>query len=58
MGWSPVRQARPHPLWAGIEDGARFYFAHSYPPGSRRIPTLTAGTVGLSGAVYLRDGAG
>ena len=32
MGWSPVRQARPHPLWAGIEDGARFYFAHSYHP--------------------------
>jgi len=32
MGWSPVRQARSHPLWAGIEDGARFYFAHSFYP--------------------------
>jgi glutamine amidotransferase len=32
MGWSPVRQARAHPLWAGIEDGARFYFAHSFRP--------------------------
>ena len=32
MGWSRVRQTRPHPLWAGIEDGARFYFAHSYYP--------------------------
>ena len=30
MGWNEVRQARPHPLWAGIEDGARFYFVHSY----------------------------
>lgn len=30
MGWSPVRQARAHPLWQGIEDGERFYFAHSY----------------------------
>ena len=30
MGWSPVRQARPHALWRGIEDGTRFYFAHSY----------------------------
>lgn len=30
MGWNQVRQARPHPLWAGIEDGARFYFVHSY----------------------------
>ena len=30
MGWNQVRQARPHPLWAGIDDGARFYFVHSY----------------------------
>jgi len=32
MGWSPVRQTRQHPLWSGIEDDARFYFAHSYYP--------------------------
>jgi len=30
MGWSQVRQASDHPLWHGIEDEARFYFAHSY----------------------------
>ena len=30
MGWSPVRRTREHALWHGIEDGARFYFAHSY----------------------------
>ncbi len=30
MGWSPVHQTRAHPLWAGIPDGTRFYFAHSY----------------------------
>ncbi len=30
MGWNEVLQAMPHPLWAGIEDGARFYFVHSY----------------------------
>jgi glutamine amidotransferase len=30
MGWNNVRQVRRHPLWAGIEDGARFYFVHSY----------------------------
>ncbi|MHA7816550.1 MAG: imidazole glycerol phosphate synthase subunit HisH [Pseudohaliea sp.] len=30
MGWNEVRQTRPHPLWAGIDDGARFYFVHSY----------------------------
>jgi glutamine amidotransferase len=30
MGWNRVEQVRPHPLWDGIEDGARFYFVHSY----------------------------
>jgi imidazole glycerol-phosphate synthase subunit HisH len=44
MGWSPVRQTRAHPLWVGIPDGSRFYFAHSYHP----VPAdseLTVGTV-------------
>jgi glutamine amidotransferase len=41
MGWNEVRQAVSHPLWAGIPDGARFYFVHSYycAPGD---PALTA----------------
>jgi glutamine amidotransferase len=43
MGWSPVRQTRPHPLWAGIPDGTRFYFAHSYHP-QPEDPAMTAGT--------------
>jgi glutamine amidotransferase len=30
MGWNRVRQTRPHPLWREIDDGARFYFVHSY----------------------------
>jgi glutamine amidotransferase len=30
MGWNRVRQARPHPLWRGVDDGAWFYFVHSY----------------------------
>ncbi|MCL2345161.1 MAG: imidazole glycerol phosphate synthase subunit HisH [Desulfobulbus sp.] len=29
MGWNTVRQ-RPHALWSGIADDARFYFVHSY----------------------------
>jgi glutamine amidotransferase len=44
MGWSPVRQVREHPLWRGIADGERFYFAHSFHP----VPldaALTCGTV-------------
>lgn len=30
MGWNQVWQQQPHPLWTGIDDGARFYFVHSY----------------------------
>ena len=32
MGWNRVRQVRPHPIFDGIEDGAYFYFVHSYYP--------------------------
>ncbi|ARN23735.1 imidazole glycerol phosphate synthase subunit HisH [Piscinibacter gummiphilus] len=30
MGWNRVRQARPHPVWAGVPDDAFFYFVHSF----------------------------
>jgi imidazole glycerol-phosphate synthase subunit HisH len=30
MGWNRVRQARAHPLWAGVADASYFYFVHSY----------------------------
>ena len=30
MGWNQVWQRRAHALWDGIDDGARFYFVHSY----------------------------
>ena len=34
MGWNTVHQVahdgHPHPLWAGIADGAAFYFVHSF----------------------------
>ena len=29
MGWNRVDQ-RPHAMWAGVPDGAWFYFVHSY----------------------------
>jgi glutamine amidotransferase len=44
MGWSRVKQVAAHPLWQGIEDDTRFYFAHSYYP----VPSdggITAATV-------------
>ena len=43
MGWSPVHQARTHPLWEGIEQDTRFYFAHSFHPVPDD-PSLTAAT--------------
>jgi glutamine amidotransferase len=30
MGWNRVQQARDHPMWRGVPDGAWFYFVHSY----------------------------
>ena len=30
MGWNELQLARPHPLFAGIENGAHAYFVHSY----------------------------
>jgi imidazole glycerol-phosphate synthase subunit HisH len=29
MGWNQVFQ-QPHPMWAGVPDGAWFYFVHSF----------------------------
>ncbi len=30
MGWNEVEIDKAHPLWQGIDQGARFYFVHSY----------------------------
>ncbi len=30
MGWNTVGLCRPHPLWADLEVGSRFYFVHGY----------------------------
>jgi glutamine amidotransferase len=30
MGWNKIEHKNAHPLWQGIESGARFYFVHSY----------------------------
>lgn len=30
MGWNEVQQVQPHKLWANIDNGARYYFVHSY----------------------------
>ena len=44
MGWNRVRQAQPHPMWAGVPDGAWFYFVHSFyaePSDARHSAGLT-----------------
>jgi glutamine amidotransferase len=30
IGWNQVERTRPHPVFDGIDDGADFYFVHSY----------------------------
>ncbi len=30
IGWNSVNFPRPHPLFAGLDDEARFYFVHSF----------------------------
>jgi glutamine amidotransferase len=49
MGWSPVRREQEHPLWRGIDDGTRFYFAHSYYPAPDDAG-MTAATVAYPAA--------
>jgi glutamine amidotransferase len=44
MGWNRVAQVRPHPLWKGIDDGARFYFVHSY----YAVPSEALDAVGVT----------
>jgi glutamine amidotransferase len=44
MGWNEVWQAKPHALWRGIPDGARFYFVHSYYCAPREASLAAATT--------------
>jgi glutamine amidotransferase len=54
MGWNDVAQTEAHPLWAGIADGARFYFVHSYyvePASPDAIAGSTHYGIGFTSAV-------
>jgi len=57
MGWNRVAQDRPHPLWAGVPDGAFFYFVHSYfaEPGERSLSVGSADYGGRFTCVVARD---
>lgn len=41
IGWNQVERTRPHPLFDGIEDGADFYFVHSYAGAPAATATAT-----------------
>lgn len=30
MGWNRIMRIKPHPVWRGVSEGERFYFANSY----------------------------
>jgi imidazole glycerol-phosphate synthase subunit HisH len=44
MGWNRVRQRRAHPVFDSIEDGAYFYFVHSYYPDPESMDTVIGET--------------
>jgi imidazole glycerol-phosphate synthase subunit HisH len=45
IGWNQVQRRRAHPLFDGIDDGADFYFVHSY---AGNPPAGSAGDVALA----------
>ena len=54
MGWNGVDPTRPHPLWAGIAPGERFYFVHSYhvvPEDPALVAATTAYGIAFTSAV-------
>jgi len=58
MGWNQVWRRREHPLWHGIADGERFYFANSYHavPDDQRVVTATT-PYGIDFACALAQGS-
>jgi glutamine amidotransferase len=51
IGWNGVRLKRPHPVFAGIEDGSEFYFVHSYYPDPED-PADVAGVTDYAGVEF------
>ena len=56
MGWNRLRQARPHPLFEGVADGAHVYFVHSYK--CEADPSVVLSTTDYDGEVAAIVGRG
>jgi glutamine amidotransferase len=60
IGWCRLRQTEWSPLWDGIEDGAYFYFVHSFTPAGSRdalaatehSPVAAAGRLNVMGTQF------
>ena len=44
MGWNNISAVRPHPILAGIDERAQYYFVHSYYPDPERRDDIVATT--------------
>ncbi len=59
IGWNQVERTRPHPLFDGIDDGADFYFVHSYAgapgPGAQDLVLATTDHGGPFASAIGRD---
>ena len=59
MGWNQVNILRSHPLFEGIEDGANFYFVHSYYPAPKadsKLPLASTEYAGLKFCCAVSEG--
>lgn len=55
MGWCTTRQVAPHPVMGGIEDGAYFYYLHSFAVPQNRHTLATAAHTEKFSAVIGKD---
>ncbi len=66
IGWGRLRQTNQSPLWSGIQDGAYFYFLHSYTPdspgsaiaSSEHSPAAAASTGSVMGTQFHPEKSG
>jgi len=66
IGWCRTRQTDYSPLWEGVEDGAYFYYVHSYTPAgaagvigsTQHSPAAAAGRSNVMGTQFHPEKSG